>query len=205
MRNLAALVVSCFVIFVWQHAKAAEITLSAPESVPAGSNFAVTFVGTNEIGDQIGILVPGSGAYTRNGYAYAGQSAGTVELTAPLSAGSYEIVYRRRAEVIARTEIQVTDVAASLNGPVSVAAGGTFEVIWSGPAYTRDLIRILNADGTRVANFADVRISNLSDSRLILTAPQIPGDYTLGYVTGDKTLASLSFNVTAAEESMSAL
>jgi len=205
MRSLTAFFVSYFAVFALQYAVAAEITISAPESVPAGSNFAVTFAGNNEIGDQIGILVPGSGAYTRNGYAYAGQSAGTVELTAPLSAGSYEIVYRRRAEVIARTEIRVTDVAASLSGPQSVTAGNTFEVNWSGPAYARDIIRILNADGTRVANLADVRISNRSDSRLILTAPQIPGDYTVGYVTGDQTLASLSFRVTAAEDSLSTL
>lgn len=205
MRSLTALVFSYFAVFALQYVMAAELTLTAPEAVPAGSNFAVTFAGTHETGDQIGILVPGSGAYTRNGYAYTGQSTKSVELTAPISAGSYDIVYRRRAEIITRTSIQVTDVAVRLSGPASVPAGDAFEVNWSGPAYARDLIRISHADGSPVTDVADIHIANRMGSILTLTAPKIPGDYTVGYVMGDQTLASMSFRVTSTKDNLSAL
>ncbi len=70
----------------------AEITLTAPESVPAGSAFEVTWTGPNGAEDYLTIVPAGSPEGTYTSYAYT-SSGSPLSLDAPATPGEYEIWY----------------------------------------------------------------------------------------------------------------
>jgi Ca-activated chloride channel family protein len=71
---------------------AAVVTLDAPDEVARGAAFQVTWTGPDASGDYITIVPAGSapGTYLSYAYTYVGNPG---ELTAPDSAGNYEIWY----------------------------------------------------------------------------------------------------------------
>ncbi len=168
-----------------------EATLKAPESVEMNAAFQVDWTGPSYSSDIIAIAKKGSNertaSYTHPNIARKKGKA-TVSLKAPLEPGEYDIIYRMKTEVLARTSIRVGGTEASVKVPTTVQAGGDLEVAWSGPDNHGDLISLV-AVGAE-ARSAVYRYTAMSTSnRLLLTVPEELGKYEVVYFTGGKPLA----------------
>jgi Ca-activated chloride channel family protein len=89
--------------------------------------------------------------------------------------------------VLTTTQIEVTSVTATIDGPASAPAGGQIDLSWTGPAYDDDYIGIgrANSDGASLwERYTYVR----EGSPLTLEIPETPGDYVLTYfLSQDRT------------------
>ena len=179
-------------------------TLEAPDRVPAGTAFSVAWTGPGNDRDFVTIGAPDAAPGTYEDYRDTKEGP-TLELTAPIEPGAYELRYvtGRSRTVLARASIDVTPVTATLDAPAEVVLGSTFSVAWTGPDNERDYITIVEkaADDAHYGNYADT----IKGTPLTLTAPTIPGEAELRYVSGQgrKILARRPIRVIAAEVSLS--
>lgn len=176
-------------------------TLDAPETVPAGSEFKVTWTGPGNEFDNIRIFsADGEKSFDR-AYAFDDYES-PAKLTAPEDEGTYEIRFlTHKKNVLATHKFQVTPVSASLKAPETVPAGSKFKVEWTGPENKFDNIRIYTVDGEkslgRAYAFGDYQ------SPATLTAPEKPGTYEVRFLTHEKNmLARQTFEVTAVTASL---
>ncbi|MCG8506548.1 MAG: VWA domain-containing protein [Sphingomonadales bacterium] len=174
----------------------AEATLDAPDTAAVGATVSVGWTGPGEQRDFITVTRPdiAENGYTDYEYARNGSPA---SINMPLEPGAYEVRYvLDSAKVVARRAITVTDVEVSISGPPSIAAGGTFNAQWTGPAYRRDFITIVapGAAANAYTNYKYARRGSPSE----LTAPDEPGTYELRYVLGGRrVIARQTVEVTA--------
>lgn len=160
---------------------AASVTIEAPASVPAGTEFEVTWTGPAGREDDIRLARAGSDGKEKLDRAEVWSPDRPLRLSAPTETGSYELRYwsGRGKAVLATRAIRITENAATLDAPREVAAGAPFEVRWTGPGASFDEIEIARptmADGQHVASArAD------PGQPATLTAPAAPGRYELRY------------------------
>lgn len=167
---------------------AAQVTMTAPDSAPAGSTIEVGWVGPNAENDNIQIGPPG-GSYLSYTYVRDGNP---VQLRLPSEPGSYELWYRfRDTETIATRAIALTPVSAKLLAQPSAQPGETVVVGWDGPNYQSDYIAIGLPGDTGYDNYSYTSTGN----PVSVTAPTTPGIYELRYVTGDTVLTTVPFEV----------
>ncbi|MEN8178755.1 MAG: VWA domain-containing protein [Pseudomonadota bacterium] len=161
-----------------------------PAEVTAGAVFAVEWKGPNNRSDYITIVKPGAADSKYGEYAYT--SAGSpAKLHAPPELGTYQIRYvlDQSRTVIARADVTVTLVSASVSAPDSVAAGNDFQVSWQGPNYPSDYITIVPAGSADTVYKSYAYTS--SGSSVTLKAPAKPGDYEVRYIV-DQTRTALA-------------
>lgn len=179
-------------------------TLSGPESAAAGGEIQVQIQGSFDNKDFITIVPPDKpeGGYDR--YVYARSADVTVPV--PETQGDYEIRIldgERPYPTLHKLTLTVTPVSASLQAPASVGMGSAFEVHWEGPGHRQDFITIVPADAPerKYESYQNTRRGN----PVILTAPSIPGQYQVRYLTGGsyRTIGSADIEVTATEASLS--
>lgn len=152
----------------------AELSLSAPDSAPAGSAIDVTWVGPDADLDNIQVGPVGSSEYSD--YAYT-ETGNPVRLILPAQPGTYEIRYRfRDSEAILTRPITVTATDVSINAPESAPAGSTQMIGWTGPNAPLDIIQI-GKPGEGYITYAYVENGN----PLPLLMPVEPGTYELRY------------------------
>lgn len=108
-----------------------QYTLSAPTSAPAGSDVQVDWIGPDYRSDIIAVAEIGADNRKYLSYTYTNQGT-PLNLTLPLQTGRYEIRYilGQDSVVQATTEIEVTEVTASLIAPQTAAAGSTIQIDW---------------------------------------------------------------------------
>ncbi len=180
-------------------------TISAPPQVPAGSTFTAEWTGPDNSGDCVAIAredAPSEGFLT-----YAETSQGrALLLTAPIDAGAYELRYvsARSRTVLGRASVEVTAVAATLDGPSEVVLGGVFSVSWTGPNNPGDYVTIVASDAPD-AQYGDYAETSRG-SQLELTAPTGTGAAEIRYVTGQghRVLARRPIRVLDAAVALSA-
>ena len=184
-------------------AVAAKAALEAPEAVPAGGRFEVSWDGPDNRDDYVTIVPVGTAEGEWGAYAYT-SNGNPLELKAPDQPGDYELRYLTGAtnSTLARRAIEVSATEASVRAPDEVLAGSRFSVEWSGPDNTNDYITVVPV-GTpegEWGNYTEVRVGN----PLELQAPDDAGEYELWYATGDDglTLASSPITVTPASASL---
>lgn len=178
-------------------------TLAAPETVPAGAPFEVTWTGPGRQGDWITVVAPDTRDSAFESYAYPKQDPAS--LRAPLAPGGYEIRYVMAGKrIIARRSVTVTAVGASLSAPEEVSAGAMFEVGWEGPAQQGDWVTIVPPDATdRV--YKSYFYPSAGPSPGTLRAPLEPGLHEIRFVQGGrKVLARRTIRVTAVAAALSA-
>jgi Ca-activated chloride channel homolog len=186
------------------HTRAATATVRAPNELPAGSAFELTWQGPNNPGDYLTIVPERAEDQSWTTYAYT--SSGTpATLTAPIEPGPYEIRYvtGQANAVLARQGVVVTAVSASVQPLVAEAgAGAAFEVAWEGPDNQGDYVTVVPEDAPEGAYTSYAYTRNGSPSQL--TAPMDPGRYEVRYVAGqgNRTLASASVHITATTASV---
>lgn len=180
-------------------------TLVVPGEIDAGAPLAVTWSGPDNAGDYVTVVRPAAGPTEYGSYRET-RAGPTLELTAPGTAGAWEVRYvtGRSRTVLARAALEVKAVGARLTAPADVVAGARFEVEWNGPGHAGDYVTIVprgTPDG-QYRNYTDTA----RGSPLPLTAPIEPGDAEVRYMTGSpaRVLARRGLRVVAAQVTLAA-
>lgn len=183
----------------------AEVAVSAPDEVTAGSPFEAEWTGPGNQGDYITIVKKGAKEGSYNHYAYARTGTPTVTLNAIEEAGDCEVRYvaGQGGKTLAATDIRLTAAAVELKAPAEVVAGGSAEVAWSQAINPRDFITIVMKDAKKGDYGHYVYAKQQSPQEI--TAPETPGEGEVRYVTGKgkTTLASLPIRILEAKATVS--
>ena len=174
-------------------------TIEAPESVPAGSVFPVSWKGPDNKGDYLTIVPADAKDGVDGNYVYTRQGS-PCELTAPVRPGSCEIRYRAATgEILGRASIEVTKVDATLKATEEIVAGAEFLVEWTGPNNKGDYITIVPKAAEEGSYKSYAYTGNGSPAKI--RALSEAGEAEIRYVTGRHqiTLASIPVTILEAE------
>lgn len=182
-----------------------QFSVNGPASAPAGSDVQIDWVGPDYQSDIIAVAETGAVDRKYLTYTYTRQGS-PLDLTLPLEPGRYEIRYilGQDSVVQAVTEIEVTEITASLTAPQTSAAGSTIQIDWLGPDYRGDIIVVSKPDDkdSSYLNYSYTKRGTPLD----LTLPAVPGDYVVKYLAGaeHKLLAISNITVTEVSATLSA-
>ncbi len=184
---------------------AVTASLGAPESVGAGGQFAVEWIGPDNDRDYLTIVPEDAREGSYDSYQYT-RDGSPVTLTAPDEPGAYEVRYvtGQGDRTLASAPITVIAVGATVTVAPEIPAGSEFSVAWTGPDNDRDYLTIVEA-GAREGAYTSYQYTR-DGSPATLSAPAEPGAYEVRYVTGreENTLASVPVTVTAVSASLAA-
>ena len=181
-------------------------SLTTPPSATAGSTISFKATGTGNPRDFVTVVAKGAREGEYNAYVYV-TGAGDLKLVMPATPGDYELRLCAAGspyKTLAMKPIQLTGASASVSAPASVAAGGSFEVKWTGPNNERDYITIgETTPGGRL--YLDYKYSRVG-SPVKLAAPEKPGNYEVRYImgVGDTIIARQPITVGAVSASVTA-
>ncbi|MEX0645651.1 MAG: hypothetical protein WD076_10085, partial [Parvularculaceae bacterium] len=183
---------------------AAEASVSAPESVPAGGEVEVAFTGPPPgSGDYITVTEEGAPANKYTDYAYA-KNGSPAKIKMPLEPGAYEVRYvQASTKVIASRKITVLAVGASVKTKPSAIAGETVKIEFAGPAASGDFITVTepSAPDNQYRDYAYTKNGSPAELRMPLEA----GSYEIRFVQGNsKVLARQAIAIAAATATLSA-
>ncbi len=157
----------------------AEVSLSAPDSVPAGSEVEITWSGPAAPSDNVQFAQIG-GSYVTYSYVTAGEPV--VIVTAPNEPGDYELRYSfQDRQTIATRPITVTAVEASVSGPAEAPVGATVDIGWSGPDYPGDYVSV----GAPGDDSYETYAYTASGAPARMELPSVPGSYEVKYHNSD--------------------
>ena len=163
--------------------EAVTADLAVPPSAEVGAMLSVTWDGPDFDRDFITVAKPDAadGAYEEYTYTREGSP---LDLQMPVEPGAYEIRYVQTVgdRALARVPLQLVDVEAQLDAPASATAGGTVQVVWSGPGYGRDYVSIAQP-GTPDGRYETYTYTREGPT-LTLELPDTPGEYELRYILG---------------------
>ncbi|ETX27559.1 hypothetical protein [Roseivivax isoporae] len=163
---------------------AAEATLAAPEAARAGAPVAVAWTGPAFDKDHVAVARPWPGAPAYETLTYVREGSPLI-VEMPAAPGLYEIRYvapHLGDAVLARREIVLSAVTASIDASATAEAGGHIAVTWEGPDYRRDFLSIARAGAPDAEALAEAYTSE--DSPLVLPVPDAPGAYEIRYHLG---------------------
>jgi Ca-activated chloride channel family protein len=186
----------------------ATATLSAPAQAPAVSTVTVKFTGPADAGDYIAVVREAAGSVREYHYAWVKPDLGEVQLQTPADAGDYEIRYlspKRNPSALARQNIRISEVQASIEAPDQVPAGSLVQVVARGPVDPSHWVGFA-PKGSPIGSYLAYGRPNAAAEPLALRAPAEPGEYELRYVlnSAERVLFSRAITVTAAEASITA-
>jgi len=152
------------------------------EEVSAGSPFSVAWEGPDRKGDFINIANPDEGARNYISYSYT-SNGNPVKLTAPTTAGEYEVRYvlGRPYRILATAPLTVSGVAATIDAPETAPANTSISVDWTGPATQSDFVTIAKKDA-RAGSYMNYFYTKDKISPKKLTVPLEPGEYEIRYM-----------------------
>ncbi len=160
---------------------APEITVSAPETVLAGSKFDVSWTGTVNPRDFVTIVPMGAEEGQSGNYQNV-SDADTKALNAPADPGLYEVRYilREGRKTMASATVEVTEPDVTISSVTEVRAGTKLRVSWTGAVATNDFINLVPAgsEDSVTGVYGNVR----DKSELDLNVPDETGLYEVRYV-----------------------
>ena len=158
-----------------------DASLKAPSEVPAGSIIRVHWEGPDSRNDFVTIVTRNAPEDSYLNYAYTSMG-NPVSITAPDEVGAYEVryVFGHKRITLAKSDINVTPVEASLVPPSEVAAGGFFKIGWTGPDNRGDYITIVPAGASDKEYMSYAYTSKGSPATI--KAPDKPGEYEVRYI-----------------------
>lgn len=175
----------CLVTFVvLSPAAYGAFSIEIPKEVEAGSTFDITTHGDIEKSSFLTIVPPSAGDGVYENYTSIHEPR-TYQLDVPIDVGEWEVrllAPQSPYPTLWRQRISVVPSHAELDAPISVAAGASFEVHWTGPNNPQDYIALGDvAEGGR----AYITYTYTKEgSPLTLKAPEEPGNYLLKYFIG---------------------
>jgi Ca-activated chloride channel family protein len=171
----------------------------------AGSAFSALWTGPDNKGDYLAIAKPDAPATAYETYAET-KHGRTLELTAPIEPGAYEVRYlaNRSKTILGRTPLHVTPITATLNAPASAHLNTPITVNWTGPNNENDFITIVSPDARDDAYDNYTLTAKGSPATLVTSAK--PGRAEIRYVTGQgrKILYRRAIDITAPETTLAA-
>ncbi len=179
--------------------------ISGPAQAPVASSFEVSWKGPDSRGDVVSIVPKGSEDSRHGNYAYT-KFGDPAKLIAPSQEGAYELryIHGHTRKVLARADIQITPVEATVQAPQSADVATEFEVTWTGPDYKSDFISIARPDqgGGSYVGYTYTGKGN----PLKLRAPSDPGTYEVRYILGQgsKILAKTTIEIKAVSATVQA-
>jgi hypothetical protein len=180
---------------------AVNASLGAPAQVAAGARFKVTWTGPNNPRDFITLVKAGAAEKTYERYAYTDKGS-PLELTAPDVPGAYELRYAtgQQYNTLARANITVGAVTASLVTPPQAVAGETFKVSWKGPDNPRNYVTVVPKGAAESTYSSSYFYTTPKNNPGTLVAPLTPGEYEVRFSTAEKylTLARASISIAPA-------
>ncbi len=164
----------------------------------AGTTFTAIWTGPDNPGDYLAIARADSPPTVWETYAET-KHGRTLELTAPIEPGSYEVRYvaLRSKKILGRTPLHVAVATATLNAPASATLNTPITVTWTGPNNENDYLAIVAPDAANDVH--DNYVPTAKGSPTTLVTPGKPGLSEIRYVTGKgrKILARRPIEITA--------
>lgn len=162
----------------------AEVSMAHTETIALGKMLEVEWTGPGYKLDYIDIVERGFRKPSDElSYAYTRDSI--VELQLPAEPGDYDVRFIIAAsdgkQVALRQPLTITDVASSLTGPDTAAAGETVEINWEGPGGRQDYID-LAPRGKQLPKDSITYAYTRNGDPVEITLPEEPGDYDLRYI-----------------------
>lgn len=177
--------------------KPAEVSLQAPDEVPAGERYDVTWQGQPVAGDAVVVVSPGAPDDAQGDLVGYVEGVEKLSAVAPLTPGPVELRYLSVGTVAARRTVTITPSAATLKVvDDAVFAGSSFKVAWTGPDGPHDYVTVVAPDA-KDGTYGDY-VPTSKGPELTFTAPSDPGTYELRYQSDDdpgKVLARTQFVV----------
>jgi Ca-activated chloride channel family protein len=171
----------------------------------AGSAFSAVWTGPDNKGDYLAIAKPDAPATAYETYAET-KHGRTLELTAPIEPGAYEVRYiaNRSKTILGRTPLHVAPITATLNAPASAHLNTPITVVWTGPNNENDFLTIVPPDAPDDAY--DKYTNTAKGSPATLVTPAKTGRAEIRYVTGQgrKILYRRAIDITAPETTITA-
>jgi len=179
---------------------APEVTITAPDTVIAGSKFEVVWTGTVSAQDYINIVPLGTDEGVYGNYMVV-RDVSSGNLQAPAEPGMYEIRYllREGSKTVAAVTVEVTEPEVTIAAPSEVRAGEDLRVTWTGTVSSGDYINLVpfGEPDDAYGQYSQVRDKNEYD----LKAPAETGLYEVRYMLreGSRVLARQTVEVLAAD------
>ena len=181
-----------------------SVNLTGEDKIETGAEFVVSWDPTINRRDYVSIVPMGADEGTFGNYVNVSDNS-SAKLRAPADPGLYELRYLLNVDkrTVASVPIEVIAPQVALTAPSSVLTGANFDVAWTGAVNSQDYVTIVptGSDEGVYGNYIVVRDVAMST----LKAPAETGLYEVRYILreGNKTLASVSIEVTAPEVTIS--
>jgi hypothetical protein len=107
--------------------------------------------------------------------------------------------------ILARTQIEVGGIEATLTAPAEVFQGATVRVSWVGPENSQDRISFAARDGDLIAGASYHYVGNAGeDDSAILTASETLGAYDIVYISSGRIIGRTPIDVVEASVALDA-
>lgn len=185
----------------------AEIALTVPDSIPAGSKFEVTWEGPATPDDFLVIVADWEKDSVRRNSEYVKEN-NPVSMTALINpqAAEVRIISAKTDKVLGRATTTITDIEATVSGPAQAVQGNTIDVEWTGPAYDGDFVTIVPKDAEEGV-YQDYKYAKPDTPVVKVRGIPAIGPAEIRYVTGQgrRTLASTDIQFVEALVSLTAV
>ena len=163
--------------------KAVSASVQAPTTADMASLFEVSWQGPDNKSDYIAIARPDQNPGSQVNYTYT-KKGSPLKVRAPSDPGNYEVRYilGRGRKLLAKTNIEIKAVSASVQAPDSANANSEFEVQWQGPNYKSDYISIARPEQNPGSHITYTYTSRGNPVKI--KAPKDPGIYEVRYILG---------------------
>ena len=180
-----------------------EVTVSAPETVLAGSKFEVSWTGTVSPQDYVNIVPMGTEEGKFGNYQSVRDDS-RKDLQAPAEPGLYEVRYvlREGSKTLATATVEITEPEVTVSAVTEVRAGTKLRVAWTGAVFSGDYINFVPA-GSPDDTFGEY--SQVRDkSELDLNVPEETGLYEVRYLLreGRRVMARQTVEVLPADAAL---
>jgi len=155
-------------------------TIKCPRKIEGGTPLSLSWNAPNLRGDHITIALA-DGPIEDYAACIPTGSGGPVTFAAPIVPGAYKVRYiSNLGKILTSSTLEVFEVLATLEGPVTVSSGEEFEVTWTGPDGPQDYLSIAEP-GTENEAYLEWVLTG-EGHPLSLRAPRSTGDFELRYV-----------------------
>lgn len=157
-------------------------SVTAPESARCRAPITISWHGPHHRGDHISIIRKDASELGHETCLEA-TADGSTEIPAPVLPGLYSIRYvTTMGQILARSELEVFEVLATVSGPARIAPRIEMSVEWTGPARDQDFIAVARLDSPSLKYIHWAPVSDGNPARL--RAPYGIGEFELRYVRG---------------------
>ncbi|MFT3784308.1 MAG: hypothetical protein QM790_20050 [Nibricoccus sp.] len=180
-------------------------TVQAPAAVMAGAVFRVQWTGPDNPEDYLTIVPRDAAEGTYKNYRQTREGS-SLDLTAPMDAGDYEVRYvaARSRKTLGRAPVVVQPVTATLQALGEAVLGTVIQVSWTGPNNAGDYVTIVPKDTPdgQYGNYTETT----AGKTLNLTLPPTAGPAELRYMSGQdrRVLARRAIQILAPSVSLTA-